>query len=70
MKVLEINLKKGFVKVIPETLDDLWHLYNIIYKNDEVYAYTTREIKSDERYSRSKRGERVSVFLGVKVEKV
>jgi len=70
LKILEMNLKKGFVKVVPETFDDLWHLYNIIYKGDEVYAYTTREIKQDEKYARSKRGERVSVFLGVKVEKV
>ena len=70
MKILEMNLKKGFVKVVPETFDDLWHLYNIIYKGDEVYAYTSREIKQDEKYSRGKRGERVSVFMGVKVEKV
>jgi len=70
LKILETNLKKGFVKVIPETFDDLWHLYNIIYKSDEVYAYTTREIKPDEEYARPKRGERVSVFLGVKVENV
>jgi protein pelota len=70
LKILETNLKKGFVKVIPETFDDLWHLYNIIYRGDEVYAYTTREIKQDEKYARAKRGERVSVFLGVKVEKV
>lgn len=70
LKILEMNLKKGFVKVIPETFDDLWHLYNIIYKGDEVYAYTSREIKQDEKYSRGKRGERVSVFMGVKVEKV
>lgn len=71
MKTLERNLKKGFVKVIPETFDDFWHLYNIIYKNDEVYAYTSREIKPDEGdYARPKRGKRVSVFLGVKVETV
>lgn len=70
MQILEMNLKKGFVKVIPETYDDLWHLYNIIYKGDEVYAYTSREIKQDEKYFRGKRGERVSVFLGVKVGKV
>ncbi len=71
MKLLEKNLKKGFVKVIPETFDDLWHLYNIIYKNDEVYAYTSREIKQDEGgYARPKRGERISVFLGVKVENI
>ncbi|MEM2995410.1 MAG: mRNA surveillance protein pelota [Candidatus Bathyarchaeia archaeon] len=72
MKILEINLRKGFVKVIPETFDDLWHLYNVIYEGDRVYAYTSREIKSDESggYARPKRGERVSVFLGVKVESV
>jgi len=70
LKILEINLKKDFVKVVPETMDDFWHLYNVIYKNDEVYAYTTREIKPDEKYARPKRGERVSVFLGVRVEDV
>jgi protein pelota len=70
LKILETNFKKGFVKVVPETFDDLWHLYNVIYENDEVYAYSRREIKPDEKYARPKRGERVSVFLGVKVEKV
>ncbi len=67
---MEINLKKGFVKAIPETFDDFWHLYNVIYKNDEVFAYTTREVKPDEKYARPGRGERVPVFLGVKVETV
>ena len=71
LKILGRNLKKGFVKIIPENFDDLWHLYNVIYKNDEVYAYSTREIKPDEGgYARPKRGERVSVFLGIKVENV
>ena len=71
MKLLETNLKKGFVKVIPETFDDLWHLYNIIYKNDEIYAHTTRQIKQDERgYTRPKQGERISVFLGINVKSV
>jgi len=65
-----VNRKKGFVKVIPEVSDDFWHLYNIIYKNDEVYANTTREIKPDEKYGRPKRGERIPVFLGVRVEDV
>ena len=67
MKVLEKNLKKGIVKVLPESLDDLWHLYNILEPNDEVYARTTREVKSDEPYGRPKKGRRVSVFLGIRV---
>jgi len=70
LKILEKNLKKGFVKVVPETFDDLWHLYNIIYENDEVCTRTTREMKPDEKYARPRRGERISVFLGVKVQKV
>jgi protein pelota len=70
LRILEVNRKKEFVKVIPETLDDFWHLYNIIYRGDKVYARTTREIKTDEKYARSSRGERVPVFLGVNVENV
>ena len=65
-----MNIKKGVVKVSPDSLDDLWHLYNIILKGDEVHARTTREIRVEERYARPKRGKRVPVFLGVKVEKV
>jgi len=70
LKILDKHLKKGFVKVVPESLDDLWHLYNIIYPGDEVYARTTREVKVQEDYARPKEGRRISVFLGVRVEKV
>ena len=67
MKIIEKDLKKGVVKVVPESADDLWHLYNVIYKNDCVYAYSTREIRPDDKYGRPDRGERIRVFLGVKV---
>ncbi len=70
MKILEMNLKKGIVKVLPQSLDDLWHLYNVIREDNEVYAQTTREVRVDEFYARPKRGRRVSVFLGLRVEKV
>lgn len=70
MKILETNLKKGIVKLIPESLDDLWHLYNIIYPNDEVYMKTTREIKQTVEYSRPQKPKRISVLLGVKVQRV
>jgi len=70
LKILEANLKKGIVKLIPESVDDLWHLYNIVYPNDEVYTRTTREIKQSGEYSRPQKPKRVSVFLGVKVQRV
>ena len=67
MKIIEKNLPQGYVKVVPDSPDDLWHLYNIVSKNDEVYAYSSRAIKSDTEGSRPKSGERVSAFMGVKV---
>jgi len=70
LRILEKNYKKGIVKVVPTTLDDLWHLYNIIYKGDLVYARTTRETKVDSEYKRPQKGKRVSVFIGVVVEEV
>ncbi len=70
MKIIETNLRQGFVKVVPDTQDDLWHLYNVIYKGDEVFAYTSRAIKSDTEASRPKSAERVSAFMGIKVESV
>ena len=70
MKIIEKNLRQGFVKVVPTSDDDLWHLYNVIYKGDEVYAYSSRAIKSDQEYSRPKSGERFSAFMGVTVESV
>ena len=70
MKIIEKNLRQGFVKLVPDSPDDLWHLYNIIYKGDEVYAMSSRAIKSDTETSRPKSAERVSAFMGVKVESV
>ncbi len=70
MKIIEKNLHQGYVKVVPDSSDDLWHLYNVVYKGDEVYAMSSRAIKSDTETSRPKSAERVSAFMGVKVESV
>ena len=67
MKIIEKNLEQDYVKVVPDSPDDLWHLYNVIYQGDEVYAYSSRSLKSDTEASRPKSGERVSAFMGVKV---
>ena len=70
MKIIGRNLRQGFVKVVPTSDDDLWHLYNVIYRGDEVYAYSSRAVKTDQEYSRPKSAERVSAFMGVTVESV
>ena len=70
MRILEKNLKKGIVKLVPTTLDDLWHLYNVIYKGDLVFARTTREMKADSEYARPQKGKRIPVFIGIATEEV
>jgi protein pelota len=70
LKIIERNLHQGFVKVVPDSPDDLWHLYNVIYKGDAVYSMSSRAIKSDTETSRPKSGERVSAYMGVRVESV
>jgi protein pelota len=70
LKIFKIDLKKGTAKVMPESLDDLWHLYNIVLKRDEVYARTTRQVKPDDQYARPTKAKRVPVNLGVQVEKM
>jgi len=70
MKILRKDVKHGIVAVMPEVLDDLWVLYNIVEKGDKVYARTRREVRLDNRYERPEKGRRISVSLGVIVESV
>lgn len=68
MKIMLRDIKHGKIAVIPEVLDDLWVLYNLILRGDTVYAKTTREVRYGERYERPEKGERISVVLGLNVE--
>lgn len=69
MNILSYDKKKGAMEVVPKNPDDLWVLYNVIYKGDRVYAKTTREVKVDEESSRPTESKRVSIYLGIQVEK-
>jgi protein pelota len=70
LKIFKIDRKKGFAKVMPENLDDLWHLYNIILEKDKIFARTTRQKKPDDQYARPVKAKRVTVNLGLIVEKI
>ena len=70
MKIIGYNKKKGIMKVIPKSVDDLWVLYNVIRQGDHVYARTSRGIKTEEEAARPIKGKRIAIFLGVRVEKV
>lgn len=62
MKLFSIEDNQRLVKLKVETEDDLWVLYDILRKEDVVYARTTRELKTG---SGSKRK---GMVLGIKVE--
>jgi len=68
MKIIRQDKKEGIIKVIPETLDDLWHLDNILEPGDLLTAKTYRKqvIKSG---SETKEGDRIPVVLTIEVEK-
>jgi protein pelota len=70
MKIIKEIPEKNIIKVMPENLDDLWHLSNIIEKNNAVSAMTERRIEEKGDKLRADRGAKRRVYLGVKVEKV
>jgi protein pelota len=70
MRVLHQDRQAGEIKVQVETLDDLWHLYNIIAEGDIVISVTYRRDESKTDKLRAERGEKKRMVLGIKVEKI
>jgi protein pelota len=70
MQVVFKDLKHGEIVLIPENLDDIWHLYNIVEKGDLVRAvtYRTDEQKADK--IRSKKPEKKRMILGIRVTEI
>lgn len=62
---------KGFeVKVVPETLDDLWHLHNLLEKGDLVTAVTLRTRDVKEEKARAEKVSKAPVLLTIRLEEV
>lgn len=70
MKVIFKDLNHGKIKLMPETLDDIWHIYNIIDKGDLVQAITFRTEEDKDDKIRSKKSVKKRMKLGVRVEEV
>jgi protein pelota len=70
MKLLHWDGRTGTAKLLTHTMDDLWHLYNLVAPGDLVHASTHRrgEEKSDK--LRAERAEKRRMWLGIRVEKV
>ena len=70
VKVLFKDFKKGEIKLVPENLDDIWHLYNIIEEGDLIRAVTFRTDEQKDDKIRSKKAEKKRMKLGIRVEKI
>ena len=70
MRINHKDYKTGQIKLRVQTLDDLWHLYNIIEPDDLVFALTTRREEARADAARAERGEKKKMRLGIRVEKV
>ncbi len=70
MKILHKDLKNGEIKLRVEVEDDLWHLYNIISPGDLVFSLTQRREEKQADKIRAERGEKKTMRLGIRVEKV
>jgi len=71
MKIIKQDTKEGIVEVVPETLDDLWHLSHIAEVGDNVSSKTTRRIQDNTGDKlRSDRGVKKTFYLGIDVESI
>lgn len=70
LRVLHQDRKTKKIKLLIETIDDLWHLDNIVDENNLVFSLTHRreEVKKDK--IRAERAEKKPMFLGIRVEKL
>ena len=71
MKIIKEDEKEGIVEVVPETLDDLWHLSHIIELGDNASSKTTRRIQDNTGDKlRSDRGVKKTFYLGLDIENI
>lgn len=70
MKVLHQDRQAGEIKMMVETLDDLWHLYNIVSVGDIVISVTFRRDEAKTDKIRAERAEKKRMVLGIRAEKV
>jgi protein pelota len=71
VKIIFKDPKTGEIKLVPENLDDIWHLYNIIEEGDLIRAVTFRTSDTEKADKlRAKKAEKKKMKLGIRVEKI
>ena len=70
MRIVHRDRKAGLVKVVPEVLDDLYHLAQIVRPRDRVRALTFRTAEVDDDVERRGKAEKRKMVLTLEVEDV
>ena len=72
MNVRERDIEDGYgsVTLVPETLDDLWHLKYVVEDGDTVSALTQRRVERNDDMTRSTGGERETLDIELEVDDV
>ncbi|HUI39715.1 MAG TPA: mRNA surveillance protein pelota [Methanothrix sp.] len=72
MRVLKKNLRgsEGEITLLPESLDDLWHLQHLVDRGDLVFAQTQRKVAAISDKVRPETMEKRAVRLGIRVEDI
>ncbi|MEM3555952.1 MAG: mRNA surveillance protein pelota [Candidatus Micrarchaeia archaeon] len=65
MKILSFEKKEGIMKLIPEVLEDLWHLERVLEPGDVISSTSTRAFKPEEGEE-----ERKKVHVELQAEKI
>ncbi|ACX73519.1 translation factor pelota [Methanocaldococcus vulcanius M7] len=70
MKIIKEIPQKQTIKLMPENLDDLWVIYNIIEEGDKIFAITERRVQDKGDMIRADRGAKKKMFLGIETKNV
>ncbi|MFB6299857.1 MAG: mRNA surveillance protein pelota [Halobacteriales archaeon] len=66
----QLDADRERITLVPESLDDLWHLAYVLEPGDEVSGQSTRRIQRDDEQLRDTGGEREQLQLTIEVEDV
>lgn len=66
----ELKGNFGEVRLLPESIDDLWHLQHLLSPGDLVFATTFRSVDTSTDKIRPEKVEKRPVRLGIRVDKV
>ena len=66
----DLRDNSGEIRLLPESIDDLWHLEHLISPGDLVFATTFRSVETATDRIRPEKVEKRPVRLGIRVEKV